>query len=121
MSPFISKIKGIEIDKEFRAMKEELQEKRKISITHGRVLSDYIIVGKPKKKGTYLLLRQYLKFIVKICHFCYINIKVYHFNFGTRHANTCLWAYADSEDLDQPVHPPSLIRPFVVLKQIILT
>ena len=30
-------------------MKEELKEKRKINIIHGKVMSDYVIVGKPKK------------------------------------------------------------------------
>lgn len=44
-------LSGIEIDKEFRAMKEELQESRNIQIDHGPVLSDYVIVGKPKKKS----------------------------------------------------------------------
>ena len=35
-------------------MKEELQEKRKINIIHGKVMSDYVIVGKPKK-GNFVL------------------------------------------------------------------
>ena len=34
-------------------MKKELLEQRKINIKHGNVLSDYVIVGKPKKKGKY--------------------------------------------------------------------
>ena len=43
-------IKGVEIDKEFRTLKEKLQETRDIVIQHGPVLSDYVIVPKPKKK-----------------------------------------------------------------------
>ena len=42
---------GIVVDKEFRAMKEELQATRDISIPHGMVLSDYTIVTR-KKPGT---------------------------------------------------------------------
>lgn len=33
-------------------MKEELQMSRNIQIEHGHVLSDYVVVGKPKKKSS---------------------------------------------------------------------
>ena len=36
------------------------------------------------------------------------------FSTGPRHAKTCLQAYADSEDPDQPAHARSLIRIFTV-------
>ena len=38
--------------------------------------------------------------------------------FGPCQAKTCLEAYADSEGLDQPAHPCSLIRTLTVRKQI---
>lgn len=43
-------VQGIEVDKEFRTMKEELQASRDIQILHGPVLGDYVIKG-GKKKG----------------------------------------------------------------------
>ena len=35
----------------------------------------------------------------------------------SHHAKTCLLAYGDSEGLDQPAHPRSLIKAFAVRKQ----
>lgn len=39
----------MEVDKEFREMKQALEETKEIQVIHGVVLSDYVIHVKPKK------------------------------------------------------------------------
>lgn len=40
---------GVEVDKEFREIKQSLEETKEVSVVHGVVLSDYVIKVKPKK------------------------------------------------------------------------
>ncbi|XP_061183495.1 leucine-rich repeat-containing protein 74A-like [Saccostrea echinata] len=42
-------LSGIEVDKEFRELKQVLEETKELQVTHGVVLSDYVIKVKPKK------------------------------------------------------------------------
>ena len=70
--------------------------------------------GQQKKKVTDKAVRLTVKLDIK---FCKPNSEVRRYFFalrGLRHAKTCLWVYADSEGPDQPAHPRSLIRAFIV-------
>lgn len=40
---------GVEVDKEFREIKQSLEETKEVNVIHGVVLSDYVIKVKPKK------------------------------------------------------------------------
>ncbi|XP_011447604.3 leucine-rich repeat-containing protein 74A [Magallana gigas] len=47
-------LSGVEVDKEFREIKQSLEETKEVNVIHGVVLSDYVIKVKPKKEKEHM-------------------------------------------------------------------